>query len=581
MDNLNLLANLNRAVPKSFYDTDIGASAFSSVSLVESAYEQIRQEMEVLEVAIRFWKQRHNTLSIIARLPPEVLSTIFRCLAIAFCLRPGHSSIGWIKVTHVCTHWRRVALECPDLWTTIPFSLPRWAKEMLIRSKMAPLTIVASLYQSKRLHTELVHFAMLEMFRIQKLSLTVLQDSGNKNLLTGLARPAPLLESLSISCATPSVNILPKGIFSGEVPRLREVTLEKCILGWDEPFLCTLTTLKLVSIPVSARPSMDQLTSALSCMPDLRTLVLCNVLPLQIPLDPTVSTTRSVPLPCLTHLCIESDAPVTSFLMSHLIHPPNISIILTCTFRSMGLNPNYAIHDLKHVRSFCDILSKSQPVRSLAARYHAYPGSVRFSAYDVPGTYLRPPATAKVDLTMILGPPHSEVALAQLWADVWASVPVDDLESLHVIHTGSNTTTVHEWSNIFTFVAKAKLKNLRVCSESGIHCLEAFSPLETGRMQEQTPLKLPSLRNLAVERWDFGEYSGHRTCTELLKRCLKTRRKRRAAIKMLSLTDCSHITSDDVLMLETYVNVTWDGLENFTEDEDDEDEESDEYDEYY
>ena len=229
-------------------------------------------------------KVKQGDKMITARLPPEVLSTIFRYLVVAgvYPTRPGHRNIHWIQVTHVCTHWRRVALDCPDLWTIdIPLSLPKLAKEMLNRSKMAPLTIATTVFPEKCLHPKSINSTLADsMIRIQTFS--------NRALI----KPAPLLKSFSIYCAESSPDMLPKGIFSGEAPRLREVALGNCTLDWDEPFLSTLK-LESMSILHSARLSMDGLMSVLSRMPDLRTLVLRDAFLLQIPLYLTASTTGS------------------------------------------------------------------------------------------------------------------------------------------------------------------------------------------------------------------------------------------------------------------------------------------------
>ena len=41
--------------------------------------------------------------------------------------------------------WRSLALSAPELWTNIPFNYPRWAEEMLTRSKMVKLTLQVDL----------------------------------------------------------------------------------------------------------------------------------------------------------------------------------------------------------------------------------------------------------------------------------------------------------------------------------------------------------------------------------------------------------------------------------------------------
>ncbi|KAG2756567.1 hypothetical protein P692DRAFT_20825793 [Suillus brevipes Sb2] len=46
-----------------------------------------------------------------------------------------------LAVTHVCRHWRNVALECPTLWRFISSSSPFWLDIMLERSKETPLIV--------------------------------------------------------------------------------------------------------------------------------------------------------------------------------------------------------------------------------------------------------------------------------------------------------------------------------------------------------------------------------------------------------------------------------------------------------
>jgi hypothetical protein len=142
-------------------------SAFSNTTDVEAAYKRIEEEIEALEAAIRAWKGRHNTLSITARLPPEILVTIFKfVVSNSYPFYPPVKKLGWINVTYVCALWRRVALECPSLWTTIPFTHPRWTEEMLARSKMAPLTVVTNVHKNNPQHMQSVQAALTRIGQI-------------------------------------------------------------------------------------------------------------------------------------------------------------------------------------------------------------------------------------------------------------------------------------------------------------------------------------------------------------------------------------------------------------------------------
>jgi F-box-like len=49
----------------------------------------------------------------------------------------------WVAVSHVCRHWRRVALKCKALWTwtCVPLVSLRWAQRALTLSHLHPITL--------------------------------------------------------------------------------------------------------------------------------------------------------------------------------------------------------------------------------------------------------------------------------------------------------------------------------------------------------------------------------------------------------------------------------------------------------
>ncbi|KAI0277170.1 hypothetical protein BGY98DRAFT_900306, partial [Russula aff. rugulosa BPL654] len=94
--------------------------------------------------SIRSLLTRRNTLVPISVLPPEILARVFHLLVRKeppFCGR--RKNLGWIRVTHVCRHWRQVALGDSSLWSKISGMLAntKWISEMLARAKNAPLDI--------------------------------------------------------------------------------------------------------------------------------------------------------------------------------------------------------------------------------------------------------------------------------------------------------------------------------------------------------------------------------------------------------------------------------------------------------
>ncbi|KZV75045.1 hypothetical protein PENSPDRAFT_647570 [Peniophora sp. CONT] len=56
---------------------------------------------------------------------------------------PPSPTFGWTRVTHACSLWRRVALDCAALWSTIPLDFcDDWVDELLRRSKDLPLNLI-------------------------------------------------------------------------------------------------------------------------------------------------------------------------------------------------------------------------------------------------------------------------------------------------------------------------------------------------------------------------------------------------------------------------------------------------------
>ncbi|KAJ8473501.1 hypothetical protein ONZ45_g16272 [Pleurotus djamor] len=102
-----------------------------------AAQELDDKELALLEAAIRATKTRRNTHSAISHLPDEILSLIF-----AQCQAKSR-----LRIHQVCTHWRRVALNTPQLWTRITLysNMNRaaldWLELSLQRAKSVPLDV--------------------------------------------------------------------------------------------------------------------------------------------------------------------------------------------------------------------------------------------------------------------------------------------------------------------------------------------------------------------------------------------------------------------------------------------------------
>lgn len=540
----------------------IGVSAFSSSRVLEAAYKQIQDAINWLEAAVRSWKERHNTLSIISRLPPEILSTIFRYVADSF--RYAYR-MEWIQISHVCTHWRRVALECRSLWTNIASSYPKWAKEILQRSQETPLTVLIdvsdSKYDSRRRH--LVQNILENMPRIRKLSFY--HNHGYEDVLETILQdfvlPAPLLERLKLSMKDMKPHALPRDVFSGQTPRLRQLVLRNCNLVWASPFLHNLTVLKVDSVVHTARPSMREAINALRNMPNLRVLDLRHALPALVD---AASESDSEPTVLLTHLTqvrLESDMPECIYFLSHLTYPPTVSIKLVCVVRSRSADSLDFSHTIHRLGA---ILSAFQPIRYIAAQYLTEPEAIRLTTSDIPGIIISQQRTYRpqIDLTLsgalyVPGETTRDNAWEKMFRALWAAIPMKDLETLRVVQKSAFQDI---WSNIFEYLTAAtNLKRLHVTEDSGTSFLRAlFRVSQVGQSTERDFLQISSLQELAIEGWRFNESVDGIMCLELLRICLEDRLKHNAAVTQLSFKHCQHLCDDDIEKLKGAVrNVIW------------------------
>lgn len=132
-----------------------------------------------------------NGLLTINCLPPELLAEIFRVWIDATKNLPYLSHM-WIKIAHVCHLWREVALSSPRLWSDLTIGTIDWTREMLARSKQAPLSILLSSLYGHPWSPEACKLVLLELSRIERFEIHGV-DSIARQLV--LCPSAPLLHS--------------------------------------------------------------------------------------------------------------------------------------------------------------------------------------------------------------------------------------------------------------------------------------------------------------------------------------------------------------------------------------------------
>ncbi|KAF8262413.1 hypothetical protein EI94DRAFT_710175 [Lactarius quietus] len=175
----------------------------------EYQLQAIDAEIKSLEESIRALRRRRNALAPILSLPAEVITTIFTSLrgpvaSSTLTLIPEMPDhLPFLRVAHVCHHWREITLNQPLLWSHVDFTTftPAGVAEVLARAKMVPLHLEAkapigqwdgarySAFQNA-LQAHISHTSHLDISA---------EHCHLRKTLEGLVLPAPTLEYLSLS----------------------------------------------------------------------------------------------------------------------------------------------------------------------------------------------------------------------------------------------------------------------------------------------------------------------------------------------------------------------------------------------
>ncbi|KAN0127931.1 hypothetical protein V8E53_014279 [Lactarius tabidus] len=349
----------------------------------EYQLQAIDAEIKSLEGSIRALRRRRNALAPISSLPTEVITTIFSTLRVPvapspltpFTLGGKPDDLPWMRVAHVCQHWREIALNQPLFWSHLDFTkfTSAGAAEILTRAKTVPLHLAArvpghwddgrfSAFQNE-LSTHTPHICHLdisaEYFRLRK-------------IFEGLVSPAPALECLSFSCeayqnrAISSRVSVPETLFDGTTPRLSCLKLRNCEISWKSPLLKCLRYLDIRTLSAEARPSLSVWLDTLDEIPQLKTLILHSASPMALPTSLPSGIVRTVTSDSLTVLDISASARDCGLALAHLILPALTRMSLVAT--SHCRNGSDVQEILPYVSQHARALQHTQPQQSLIVR---------------------------------------------------------------------------------------------------------------------------------------------------------------------------------------------------------------------
>jgi F-box-like len=501
----------------------------------------IDRNIACLEVRIRALKSRRNELSPISRLPVEILCNIFSFIDDYGYLKPK----SWTNFSRVSQHWRSSALSAPELWA-MPLRHYRWAQEMLIRSKMAKLTI-RSHHSFERSTIETFRSCFHEVNRIKEISIMV---SGLiwEDLFRGLPKSAPQLRKLCFQNYSSTTFSIPEDFFY-DTDRLRRVKLINCKISWGSRLLTGLSRLTL-NKSLKANSSIIQFLHALQRMPALTGLHLTDSIPDD---SKGPSTYPVVDLPCLRVLEISSGIGALTAALRHITFPHSAILHLTCKGnQSTQIDPSIFFSVL--VTKFLSSLV----IRSLSLEVLA-PQGLEFCVWT----------TAIIQDQFFSDKP--QLQLHFIWSPSdYMRVLTSAFDAMNLPSLTSLRISTNNYFDSQTWVRiLGKLPILeRVCAEGGsTHSfLEALvyktKASEKSKTAHRT-VSFPKLRYIHLRDTFFET-----TSANMLLDYLMERRERNAEIQVLHLHKCSYISSDDVERFKEIVDVISDGMREGLSEED-------------
>ena len=550
-------------------DTNTSCSAGDPLDVTRSI---IDRDIARLEETIRALKSRRNELSPISRLPAEILCNIFSLVEdnSIYSRRPE----SWTNFSQVSQHWRSSALGAPELWTNIPLRYPRWAQEMLIRSKMAKLTIRSdsSFESSNPKVIETVRSCLCEMKRVEKIDLTTLPGLMLEEIFRDLPKSAPQLHTLRIGSYSFRFVGTAFSIhedFLDDTERLRHVQLINCKIGWDSRLLTGLTRLTLED-SLKANSSIIQFLQALQRMPALTDLRLKDSIPDD---SECPSTYPAVDLPCLRELRISSGVGALTTVLRHITFPHSAILNLTCRE-----NQSNQIDFSNFLSVLAAKFLSSLVIRCLSLKDLDTTHGLKFCLWttaiiqDCFPSPLVPPQLELI-LTWPSSGPHNYVKALTCGFDAMSLPSLTRLQISTLDYIDSQT-----W--VKTFGKLPLLERVYVQSHATQSFLEALVYKTKGAEKSKAAYRnvsFPKLRYIHVEGTNFDETIPGSISVEKLLDYLMERCERNAELQVLRLDDCYYISSDDVERLEEIVvDVIWDGVEQEVSTEYDSEE-----DEYY
>ncbi|KAF8202154.1 hypothetical protein BJ912DRAFT_896784 [Pholiota molesta] len=550
---------------------------------IEEAHRQVDDTIAKYQDTISALKSHRNRYALISRLPSEITSRIFLFVKLQDPYLGRAYTVNWIKVTHVTRHWRNIAVNSPSLWVDLPVANLPWVEEMLRRSKDASLVINYN-FSSNRilpgLALALKHTARARGLSFRKVTSNLWVDLQNvyRSLLHGWNALLWMATLLSGVHSPEPISIT--GRILSETGRLRYLELANCGVNWKSHshILHSLTHLKIHNLSYPSRPDGKQFVDILKGMPNLESLDLKDVLPVQTSEQAPWPTDR-IHFTSLQTLNIHSTNNELRPFFSCVTFPPTATVNVVCSATDAVTSSLNSATDFSDVisnigRSFSNC--SSAPIfQSFVLREPTQGSGVQFELYtDVLDDLAlsRPEFVPGLKLAFFLKAGIStELTVDKLLLDVFdGALHLQHVKRLYLanlacnIDSGTIAITVGKLPSVRSVMvaagaSKPFLDALKLRSDDA-----AMGPTTSGSMSK---LYFPCLSSICLRETRFDDSDD--LTVDSLQDTLIQRHECGAEIKKLILRNCFRLETDGVGSLEEIVdNVDWDGLEIFTEDED-------------
>ncbi|EIW79405.1 hypothetical protein CONPUDRAFT_167159 [Coniophora puteana RWD-64-598 SS2] len=560
-------------------------NAWSSTSAVEDARSELDEEMDALRRKECQLKTRRNALSRICVVPPEILSLVFLYYVDSASDHhiPFHTHKFWIRaISHICRHWREVALSSPALWTRFAdyHCLP-FTEEMLKRSGSSPLDVTLMIdtdgHTATSGHALAAPRRVLEdIHRIRELDLSI-SISTAKCTFERLAAPTLLLTSLIVTNIkgryppyTP-VQIPKSAIpnnFLGFTPVLRKLKFYRCDIPWDLPLLKGLTELGIAHVSTDARPTYQQLLYVLRQMPALKRLSLVEVLPT----SGTSAEESTVRLPELEQLFVGCSPTQCAQLLRCLLFPGSTRVKLVC--KGTGRAEDYtSMVSMLRERCFPPLDLNATKPRECLAIWKAYTNghNMKIGLRRFNGKLTDPDTLKGWRLLIDLRSFQSEVSVTAFLVSLFAEASIPSICAVQVFDLPQ--LPVDLWHNLLSCASKTRTLAVGCTYPHAIRNLVSVlgptvSQSPSPGTSERQDVKLPHLDKLIL--WgvefedDYQEPTGQHPSVDLseLYDFLIARVNADAGLGKLDIRECfGFYEGDDLFLQEVVPHVIWDGQE--------------------